>query len=87
MRKTKDVLRDAAKIDSLLERGLKRKRLEPLPLIDDATFDDTSLRSHCRDRLPQFKVPREIRRLEELPRNPTGKIMRRALGPDTTGVD
>lgn len=38
VRKTKDVLRDAAKIDSLLERGLKRKRLEPLPLIDDATF-------------------------------------------------
>ncbi|MEC8651381.1 MAG: DUF1549 domain-containing protein [Planctomycetota bacterium] len=38
VRKTKDVLRDAAKIDSLLERGLKRKRLEPLPLVDDATF-------------------------------------------------
>ncbi|MCP4498271.1 MAG: long-chain fatty acid--CoA ligase [Phycisphaeraceae bacterium] len=56
-------------------------------LIDDATFDDTSLRSHCRDRLPQFKVPREIRRLEELPRNPTGKIMRRALGADTAGID
>jgi len=56
-------------------------------LVDDATFDVTSLRSHCRDRLPQFKVPREIRRLEELPRNPTGKIMRRALGPDTSGVD
>ncbi|NCF38563.1 MAG: AMP-binding protein [Planctomycetia bacterium] len=55
-------------------------------LVDDATFDVTSLRSHCRDRLPQFKVPREIRHLEELPRNPTGKIMRRALGPDTPGV-
>lgn len=56
-------------------------------LVDDATFDVTSLRSHCRDRLPQFKVPREIRRLEELPRNPTGKIMRRALGADTAGID
>ena len=56
-------------------------------LVDDATFDVTSLRSHCRDRLPQFKVPREIRRLEELPRNPTGKIMRRALTVETPGEE
>lgn len=38
VRKTKEVLRDAAKIDALLKRGLARKRLDPMPLIDDATF-------------------------------------------------
>ena len=45
----------------------------------DAEFDDKLLRAHCREFLPQYKVPREIRQLDELPRNPTGKIMRREL--------
>lgn len=51
-------------------------------LQDDATFDEADLRSWCRDRLAQFKVPREIRAIDELPRNPTGKIMRRKLKAD-----
>ena len=48
-------------------------------LAQGAAFDETALRSHCREHLAQFKVPREIRLLDKLPRNPTGKIMRRAL--------
>lgn len=48
-------------------------------LKDGATFDETSLRAWCRSHLPQFKVPREVRLLDPLPRNATGKIMRRAL--------
>ncbi|HAW95879.1 MAG TPA: hypothetical protein DCX60_06360, partial [Phycisphaerales bacterium] len=52
-------------------------------LAEGCTFDDTQLRAHCRDGLPQFKVPREIRRLDQLPRNATGKIVRRKLSPDT----
>lgn len=51
-------------------------------MIEGAVFDETSLRSHCRSRLGQHKVPREIRRIEELPRNATGKIMRRMLQAD-----
>ncbi|MHC4949212.1 MAG: class I adenylate-forming enzyme family protein, partial [Planctomycetota bacterium] len=50
-------------------------------LEDGAAFDETALRSHCRERLAQYKVPRDIRHLEALPRNPTGKIMRRELAP------
>ena len=42
-------------------------------------FDESALRNHCREALAQFKVPKEIHVLDELPRNPTGKIMRRAL--------
>ena len=52
-------------------------------MVDDATFDATALRSHCRETLAQYKVPREIRVVDEMPRNPTGKIMRRALSVDT----
>ena len=48
-------------------------------LNDGATFDETALRSHCRQFLAQYKVPREIRAVDALPRNPTGKIMRRQL--------
>ncbi len=55
-------------------------------LEDGATFDETALRSHCRDRLAQFKVPREIRHLEKLPRNPTGKILRRELQKEVRTV-
>lgn len=33
----------------------------------------------CRQHLAGYKVPREIRVLEQMPRNPTGKVMRREL--------
>lgn len=38
-----------------------------------------ALRAWCRERLAGYKVPKEIRVVEALPRNPTGKIMRRTL--------
>jgi long-chain acyl-CoA synthetase len=53
---------------------------------EGADFDETALRAHCRDHLAQYKVPREIRLLEKLPRNPTGKIMRRQLSADTPSM-
>ncbi len=55
-------------------------------LVENATFDETALRTHCREHLAQFKVPREIRVIDKLPRNPTGKIMRRQLTQDTPGI-
>ena len=47
------------------------------------TFDEAALRAHCREHVAQFKVPRAIRVRKELPRNATGKIMRRLLSVDT----
>jgi long-chain acyl-CoA synthetase len=55
-------------------------------LVEDAEFDETALRSHCREGLAQYKVPRDIRVLDALPRNPTGKIMRRDLSADVESV-
>ncbi|MCH8804490.1 MAG: AMP-binding protein [Planctomycetes bacterium] len=48
-------------------------------LKQDLTTDETELRNFCRARLAGFKVPREIRFAKDLPRGPTGKILKRAL--------
>jgi long-chain acyl-CoA synthetase len=50
-------------------------------LHEGATLSDHEIRSFCRQRLPGYKVPREIRVAQELPRGPTGKILKRALKP------
>jgi long-chain acyl-CoA synthetase len=48
-------------------------------LEEDVDFDEPALRAFCREHLPQYKVPRDIIRIDQLPRNPTGKILRRQL--------
>ncbi len=48
-------------------------------LREGASADEAELRSHCREHLAQFKIPREVRVIAALPRNPTGKILRREL--------
>ena len=45
----------------------------------DTDFDDAPLRSFAREKLANYKVPREIRVVPQLPRSPTGKILRREL--------
>ncbi len=46
---------------------------------DGSAIDEQALLTHCRERLAGYKVPRRVVVLDELPRNPTGKIMRREL--------
>ena len=50
-----------------------------IELREGHTFDKSSIQTHCRANLAGYKVPTDIRVLEALPRNPTGKIMRREL--------
>ena len=40
---------------------------------------EAELRTFCRERLAAYKVPRQIHVALELPRGPTGKILKRAL--------
>ena len=49
---------------------------------EGASFDESALKVWCREHIAGFKVPRDIRLITELPRNPTGKIMRRKLSPE-----
>ena len=49
-------------------------------LRDGAAIDPETLRSHCRDRLAGFKVPRSIDIVSaEIPKNPNGKPLRRLV--------
>ncbi len=48
-------------------------------LVPEATLDDIEVREHVRDRLARHKVPRSVTFLDELPRNTTGKLLRRHL--------
>jgi acyl-CoA ligase (AMP-forming) (exosortase A-associated) len=46
---------------------------------DNGVLDSDGLLSECKKQLPNFMVPAAIEQLAELPRNPNGKIDRKAL--------
>jgi fatty-acyl-CoA synthase len=46
---------------------------------DGADVNEDAIKGYVRDHLARYKVPREVIFLEELPRNPTGKILKREL--------
>ena len=46
---------------------------------EGATVSEDDIKVYVRDHLARYKVPREVVFLDELPRNPTGKILKRAL--------
>jgi len=44
-----------------------------------ADLDEAAIKAHVRKNLAGYKVPREVRFVEELPRNATGKVLKREL--------
>ena len=48
-------------------------------LEDGQALDPDTLRAHCKQRLNRVEVPKSFRPIAELPRNPTGKLLRREL--------
>ena len=48
-------------------------------LHEGATATADELVAHCRERLARFKVPKAITFLDALPRNPSGKVLKREL--------
>ena len=46
---------------------------------ENSDLDEDTVKSYVRDHLARYKVPREVIFLDELPRNPTGKILKREL--------
>ena len=45
----------------------------------DATTTPDELIEHCRAQLARFKVPKEVVFVDALPRNPSGKVLKREL--------
>ena len=46
---------------------------------DGASIGEDDIKSYVREHLARYKVPREVVFLDELPRNPTGKVLKREL--------
>ena len=56
------------------------KRLRAFVVLKDgADVTERELKEHVKRNLARYKVPREIRFLDELPRNATGKVVKREL--------
>ena len=51
----------------------------------DGSLTEDAVRAWVRDHLARYKVPRDVVFMNELPRNTTGKLLRRQLGADTAG--
>ncbi|MEE2923301.1 MAG: class I adenylate-forming enzyme family protein [bacterium] len=54
-------------------------RGETVVLAVSPEMDEKDLKSYLKERLPQYKQPKQIIFLEELPKNPLGKIMKREI--------
>jgi fatty-acyl-CoA synthase len=52
---------------------------------DGSSVDEDAIKAYVKDNLARYKVPREVIFLDELPRNPTGKILKRELANYTVG--
>jgi acyl-CoA synthetase (AMP-forming)/AMP-acid ligase II len=46
---------------------------------DGAPLDEATVRGYVRDRLARYKVPRDVTFMDSLPRNATGKVLKREL--------
>ncbi|HEY8538708.1 MAG TPA: fatty-acid--CoA ligase, partial [Steroidobacteraceae bacterium] len=56
------------------EQGLALCEMKP-----GAARDPQAIIEHCRKSLASYKVPKLVEFVEELPRNPTGKVMKAVL--------
>jgi len=55
-------------------------------LADGASISASALIDYAKDNVARFAVPRGVMFIDELPRNPTGKVMKRQLPPFATSV-
>jgi fatty-acyl-CoA synthase len=64
------------------------KRLKAFAVLNDgAEGSEDELKDWVKQNLARYKVPREIVFLDELPRNSTGKVLKRELVEDESGEE
>jgi long-chain acyl-CoA synthetase len=44
-----------------------------------SSLTDAELIAYCRDRIAHYKAPKSVDFVESLPRNPSGKVLKRVL--------
>ena len=82
-REVEDLLADHPSVVEVAVLGVPDEewgeRLRAFVVIDGDGVEADVLKEYVRENLARFKVPREIVFLDELPRNPTGKVLKRVL--------
>lgn len=83
-REVEDVLSDHDAVEEAAVIGVDDakfgQRLRAFVVLHpDAHVTEEELQDHVRANLARFKVPREVLFLDELPRNPAGKVLKREL--------
>ena len=83
-REVEDLLADHEAVVEVAVIGVEDaefgQRLKAFVVLEDgAELGDDELKAHVKANLAGYKTPREIEFLEELPRNATGKVLKRDL--------
>ena len=90
-REVEDLLADLAGIAEVAVIGVEDEkfgqRLKAFVVLEEgASVSEADLGAHVKANLASFKTPREVEFLDELPRNATGKVLKRELRDrDTNG--
>ncbi len=80
-----DAVADAA-VYGIEDQDFGQRLTSMVVLKPGSEITEDELRGHVREHLARYKVPREIKFVEELPRTSTGKLQRRKLGELHTDV-
>jgi fatty-acyl-CoA synthase len=83
-REVEDLLAEHDSIDDAAVIGVDDpkfgQRLKAFVVVrPGADLDEAAVKDHVKQNLARYKVPREVEFLDELPRNPTGKVLKREL--------
>ena len=58
-----------------------------ISLKTDQSLEEKEIIQHCINNLAKFKVPSSVKFIDALPRNATGKVLKRNLREDLLGTD
>ena len=89
-REIEEVLGQHPKVKEVAVIGVKDEVRGEVPkafviVREGMSADEKELRSFCRENLANYKVPKHFELVPDLPRTPTGKVLKRMLSAATTG--